>query len=177
MPIKNMWSLNPGEVLAAEQLPQMVPNCQVYFPLRDVGIDLLVVRGERHCGLQVKASRYYRGVSRSGKAWGNSWHQVRQNNLIPEPSSQKLSPDFYIFLTFYDRRDEKKGTPRFEERYLIVPTADLRGRLKGEHPGNGVHSFNFEFLGERVVDTRKKPYGDFTEFWNNWKSIATYLER
>jgi len=51
-----MWSLQPGECLTAEKLAKIG---KVFFPLRDVGVDLLVVKGDKHIGLQVKESRYY----------------------------------------------------------------------------------------------------------------------
>lgn len=59
MPIRNMWSLEPGECLTAEKLAKIG---EVFFPLRDVGVDLLVVKGGKHVRLQVKESRYYRSI-------------------------------------------------------------------------------------------------------------------
>jgi len=48
MPIRNLWSLECGEVVTAEALLKNVKGCEVYFPVRDVGIDLLVVKGKKH---------------------------------------------------------------------------------------------------------------------------------
>ena len=56
MPIRNLWSLEPGECIVAEELIKRL-KCDVYFPIRDVGIDLLAVKGAKHIGIQVKESR------------------------------------------------------------------------------------------------------------------------
>ena len=175
MPVKNMWSLNPGEVLVAEKILELLPDCQVYFPMRDVGIDLLVVCGERHCSVQVKESRYYRYPS-----YHNSWHQVSETNLRPVPSSKKRLPDYFVFLTYYDNREGTKK-PHFEERYLILPTNVLISRSLGKHAskGRGVYSFAFSFEETRVLETREyeehEKDADYTEFWDNWSQIETNL--
>ena len=93
MPLRNMWSLHPGEVLVAEKIIEKIPGCQVYFPLRDTGIDLLVVRDKLHCSVQVKESKYHRT-----KNWHNSWHQVRSASLKPGPLSKKQVPEFLRIL-------------------------------------------------------------------------------
>ena len=67
MPLRNLWSLNPGELRVAEQLQGKIPGCAVYFPVRDVGLDLLLIIGDHHYGIQVKESRYY-----EGKDWHNN---------------------------------------------------------------------------------------------------------
>ena len=43
MPVRNLWSLEPGECLVAEEILNRLKNVEVYFPIRDVGVDLLVV--------------------------------------------------------------------------------------------------------------------------------------
>ena len=58
--------------MVAEKLIANVKDCQVFFPLKDVGIDLLVGRGEKYVGIQVKESRYYK--TRKNET-GHSWHQ------------------------------------------------------------------------------------------------------
>jgi hypothetical protein len=55
-----MWSLEPGECIVAEEMLHELDDVDVYFPVHDVGVDLLVVRGKKHGGIQVKESRYYK---------------------------------------------------------------------------------------------------------------------
>ena len=91
MPIRNIWNLEPGECFAAERLAKIG---EVFFPMHDIGGDLLVVKGEKHVGIQVKESRYYVGRKwRSGHV-GHSWHQIRKKKLL------RSEVDFYIFLTY-----------------------------------------------------------------------------
>ena len=169
MPIRNMWSLNPGEVLTAEKLREHVPECEVYFPMKDVGVDLLVVSGNSHVGLQVKESRYY-----SGKGWHNSWHQVSESNLETGSGNKKKLPDFFVFLTHHTTYEEGRK-PSFVERYLVVPLNELLQKIKNKKLSKGKYSFQFEFRETRVFDTREGE-DDYTEFLGKWELISKALE-
>jgi hypothetical protein len=63
MPVRNIWSFEPGECFTAEKLGE--EGLKVFFPLRDVGADLLVVNGKKDAGIRVrqllamKSMRYY----------------------------------------------------------------------------------------------------------------------
>jgi hypothetical protein len=45
-----MWSLECGEVLTAEALTEKFKSegVEIYFPLHDIGTDLLAVKGKNH---------------------------------------------------------------------------------------------------------------------------------
>ena len=165
MPIRNLWSFNPGELRVVEQLQEKLPGCAVYFPVRDVGIDLLVTRGDCHCSIQVKESRYY-----VGKRWHNSWHQVSKKNLSPDSASRIVRPDVFVFLTHVPNVGQT-GKFRFKEEYLIVPIDELLARTSSKKLSKGVYSFLFSFDGKRVVETRDEPEADYTQFMNNWAAI------
>ena len=64
MPIRNLWSLESDECTVTEELASCLKDCQIFFPLHDVGIDLLLVQGKRHVGVQVKGSRYHTAKER-----------------------------------------------------------------------------------------------------------------
>ena len=55
LPVRNIWSLEPGECIVAEEIMKRL-KYEVFFPLRDIGIDLLVVKSNKHVGIQVKES-------------------------------------------------------------------------------------------------------------------------
>ena len=59
MSLNNLWSLNHGGVLGADEILDRVTDCRVYFPVHDTVIDFLVAKGDRHFGVQVKESKYY----------------------------------------------------------------------------------------------------------------------
>ena len=81
MPVRNIWSLEPGECIVAEEIMDKL-KCEVYFPVRDVGLDLLVVKGDKHAGIQVKESRYYMSRRwRSGHV-GHSCIKSRERNSL-----------------------------------------------------------------------------------------------
>jgi len=92
MPVRNIWSLQPGECITAEEIMRKT-KCEVFFPLRDIGVDLLVVKGQRHVGVQVKESRYYSGRTWKSGHKGHSWHQIRKKRFL----RNKDKVDFYVY--------------------------------------------------------------------------------
>lgn len=166
MPIRNIWSLETGEAVAAEALLENVKGCEVYFPIRDVGVDLLAVRGSRHVGVQVKESRYY--LSTDGEV-GHSWHQLSVKNL------KRKGPDFYVFLTYVPRFGERR-VRAFENRFVIVPAADLERLAAGKSGGKkGVYSFYLSFDGTHVTETRDGS-ADYSEYLDRWDLISKALQ-
>jgi hypothetical protein len=164
--IRNIWSLQPGECFVAEELTKR--GFEVYFPLRDIGVDLLVVNEEKHVGIQVKESRYY--ISRKWKSGhvGHSWHQIRMKKLL------KSKVDFYVFLTYLPVHGEHKVS-RFQNRFLIVPRSELEKRAIVKDAGKrDIFSFCFHSEGNHVWDERvtvsledkRTDYSQFLEAWN-----------
>jgi hypothetical protein len=61
MSVKNIWSLNPAEAVVALELQKR--GSHIFFPAKDVGIDLLVIKdlsekNRRAVTIQVKSSRF-----------------------------------------------------------------------------------------------------------------------
>ena len=166
MPIRNIWSLRPGEVLVAEEIMKRIPDVAVYFPVRDVGIDLLAEKGGRYITIQVKESRYY--------VWGegyyeNAWHQVSEKRVD--------TADLFVFLT-HVLKSEGRERPRLEPLYLIVPKETLRRRVDAKKLSGGRYHFQFSFGTSEVLDVRGDCQGDLTEyqeFLGNWERISKAL--
>jgi len=172
MPIRNIWSLEPGECIVAEELMKRI-KCEVYFPMHDVGVDLLIVRENRHVGVQVKESRYY--ISRvwpSGHR-GHSWHQVRKEKF----QRNRGKVGFYIFLTYLPVHGEYKEVSHFENKFLIVPSEELEKRMMIKDAGKRkVYSFCFHFEDSNVWDERvmvrlDNELANYTRFLNAWRLI------
>jgi hypothetical protein len=158
--------LETGEAVTAEALLENVEGSEVYFPVRDVGVDLLVVRGSKHVGVQVKESRYY--LSAGGEA-GHSWHQLSVKNL------RQKGPDFYVFLTYVPRFGERR-VRAFENRFVIVPAADLDKLVAGKSSGKkSVYSFYLSFEGDKVTETRDEP-ADYSLYLDRWDLIGKALQ-
>ena len=171
MPIRNMWSLEPGEVLVAERILRSIPHCQIYFPIDDVGIDLLAVRDTHHVGIQVKESRLYTGEESRRQKASHSWHQVSKKNLIQDPKRQLA--DFFVFLTYYVSENESHRRAKFEYRYLVVSRTRLSKLVNNKECGKkGIYSFYFQFAkGIPIRDIREKPFTEYSDFLEKWCSI------
>ena len=176
MPLKNMWSLNPGEVLTAERVSEEISDCQVYFPLHDRGIDLSLVRGTKHCSIQVKESRFFQK-----RKWSSSWHQIAKGNIELEKNSRKIIPDFFVFLTYCPEESETKIS-KFTERYIIIPTTDLKEKLISKKDSNGKYSFYFAFNGDNAWDIREHTTGykpgdgvPYTAYLEQWRLLDEAL--
>ncbi|MGD0072209.1 MAG: hypothetical protein ABSB71_11695 [Candidatus Bathyarchaeia archaeon] len=168
MPIRNMWSLECGEVLTAQAILDHVKGAEIYFPLHDIGTDLLVMMGCNHVSIQVKESRYFTQRVLKGTK-GHSWHQVHKKKL------EKEKVDFYVFLTYLPRFGEHKMAS-FENKFIIVPTADLKKFAKNKNSGQtGIYSFYFNFEGKKVVDKRDG-ITDYSNYLDGWKLIKEALE-
>ena len=166
MPIKNFWSLEPGECIVAEELTKRLKNHEVFFPLHDIGIDILLIKGKKHLGIQVKESRYYTKGKISRES---SWHQIHKRKFIRDLESV----DFYVFVTYIPQYGEHRFTS-FEKKFLIVPTKELEKRVNLKNAGKkGVYSFYFHFDNNKVIDQREKTtetelmtYSEFIDAWH-----------
>jgi hypothetical protein len=175
MPIRNIWSLEPGECITAESILEKVKDCDVYFPLHDVGVDLLVVKEDKHVGVQVKESRYFTSRILKGTR-GHSWHQVDKRKI----ERYRKEVDFYVFLTYLPRYGEYSFSS-FEYKFVIVPTSELQERIKAKDPGKkGKYSFYFYFDGPRVLDMRDKVeeshLRDYSKYLDAWHLITEALK-
>ena len=172
MPVRNMWSLEPGECFAAERLAKIG---EVFFPLHDVGVDLLVVKGEKHVGVQVKESRYYIGRKWKSGHVGHSWHQIKKKKLL------KSEVDFHIFLTYLPVYGNHKVSS-FQNSFLIVPKSELEERIRIKDAGkSGVFSFCFHFedghvWDERVIVSLGNKLADYSRFLEAWSLIEKALQ-
>jgi len=150
---------------------------EVYFPVRDVGVDLLVVKGSKHVGIQVKESRYYTNYRWKSGHIGHSWHKVRWDKLVKD----KERVSFYVFITYLPSvKGHRIGF--FENRFLVVPTAELERRLEVKKiRGRNMYCFCFHFEGEHVYDEDttvdiSDERADYSRFLDAWHLIAQALE-
>lgn len=170
MPIRNLWSLESGEVVTAEAILKNIKDSEVYFPLHDIGVDLLVVKRKKHVAVQVKESRYFTQRVLKGTR-GHSWHQLHKKKL------EKEKVDFYIFLTYYQKDGENSPSP-FEHRFIVIPTSDLEKKIeeaKKKSGKKGIFSFYFNFEDKKVIEKRDIPT-DYSNYLNRWDLIKQALE-
>ena len=175
MSIRNFWSLEPGECFVDEEI-QRHTDCDVYFPVRDKGIDLLAVYSNKHVGVQVKESRYYYTSKRRDGHIGSSWHQIKQKNLIEDVNKA----GFYVFLTYIPSVGSKRVS-EFDIRYLVVPHSILYERMSTKSSGKKkVFSYYFHFEDnfvhdERINEGTEEVDRDYSMYLDAWKLIQEYL--
>jgi len=163
MPIRNLWSLECGEIITTEALLKNIKGCEVYFPFKDIGIDLLVIKDKKPVSIQVKESRYYT------KRKHHSWHSVYRKKL-----SGKETVDFYVFLTYLPKYGEHKMS-KFENKFIIVPTPKLEKLINRKKVDkSGRYSFYFNFEGKKVVENRDDET-DYSEYLDRWDLIDNAL--
>lgn len=130
MTYKNIFSFEPSELHVAEEIAKLGKEYEVFFPVKDEAVDLIVSRnlsdGKRHViTIQVKASRMFeKGIE---KGLPRFWIKLDPKKL--EGFSKKV--DFYI-LVFYKTIYEIESTPHFEREYIVIPTKDLIKRSKNK---------------------------------------------
>jgi hypothetical protein len=179
MAVKNFWALNPGETIFAEKLYQKFKsNLDLYFPIKDRGIDLLAVTKNKRNVLcfQIKESRYYEDKD-------HAWHQETAKKF----AENKDDVDFYVFVIYlsgYLANAKKKN--RFVIQFVIVPTDELIDRIKLKKPNkNGTYNFYFRFGDDgtlhevrekkSVVQDNPKAF-NYSEYLNAWNLIQEVME-
>lgn len=176
MPVRNFWSLELGGCIVAEEIIKRL-KYEVFFPVHDVGVDLLAAKADKHVGIQVKESRYYSSRRwRSGHV-GHSWHQIKKAKFL------KRKADFYVFLTYLPAYEEHKIS-RFENKFLIVPSSELEKRMTiiKDAGARQVYSFCFHFENSKVWDERvtvglDNKLTDYSRFFDAWNLVEQSLQQ
>lgn len=130
MTYKNIFSFEPSELHTAEKIAELGKEYEIYFPIKDEAVDLIVTKnlvdGKRKViTIQVKASRMFeRGVE---KGLPRFWIKLDPKKL--EKYFKKV--DFYIFV-FYKTIYETDSVPHFEREYAVISTKDLIEKSKNK---------------------------------------------
>ena len=152
--MKNFYALNPGEFFVAQEIAEKRPDLQLYFPIKDVGVDLLAIQPKgKPVSIQVKESRMFER--------GHTWHQVREERLE--------SADIFIFISYVPV--EKGGRTVFANDFVVVPQAELASLCEGKKKAKGTFSFYFKNEGSRLLETRDG-IRDVSRFKNAWHLIS-----
>lgn len=187
MAVRNMWSLRPGEVNVAREIRDRLKEFEVFFPIKDVSVDLIAVKNlsspenRRVVTIQVKESgEYYtKGDERLGYRRG--WYTLDAKKFHEHMNRV----DFYIFVLY--RQVSHKRRTRYKTDFVIVPTNELARRIEHKKKGkNGKYhlylSFKVGGKDDRIIDTRgitlknqeieeKRPFRDYSKYLNNWNLL------
>lgn len=170
MPLKNFWSLEPGEVIFVEELLERYKGkADFYFPFKDTGIDLIGVTKNLNevIAFQVKESRYYEQQKKS-------WHQVSKKNI----QKHRGKVDFYVFLIYFPKclmKADKGKRNGFEKHFVIVPEKDLLEKIRFKKARKNTYDFHFRFGDDnkKLFDVREPSLKDhdYSGYLNSWHLI------
>ena len=141
--MKNFYALNAGEFFVAQEILKHRKDLQLYFPLKDVGVDLLAIKpsSPRPTSIQVKESRTYEGRVSSQ---GFSWHQLRDCKL--------KDADVFVFISYIPVI--KGSRTAFDMDFVVIPNKDLVALCEKKKAGRGKYSFYFAREEGRLFDLR-----------------------
>ncbi len=183
--MKPLFTLHAGEYLVGAFIEQSFKRANVWVPIRDTGIDLLVSDGQNRLtvSLQVKFSKDFTPTHGSlllqSRLLAAGWWSLDERKL------QKSNADFWIFVL-----------PSFVEKetsFIILPPVELLRRFKAIHgtakkridsylrvtktkrcwEARGLPTADQELIAlDRFTDKNR----DFTMFLNAWKQIEAHLK-
>lgn len=153
--MNNFYALNPAEFFVAEEIQKRRPELQVFFPLKDVGADLLLVdpKRDRPIYIQVKESRFY-------PKQGCSWHQLK--------AGKEKEADVFVFVTYIP--SARGARMAFEKDYMIIPRERLAQLCAQKARMRDRYSFYFAPENGKVFEVRDQRI-DVSEFHEAWHLI------
>ncbi len=144
---KNFWSLNTDEAVVTGILKHGLKNdVGVYMPMdaQMKGIDLVAlnVSNRKMVSIQVKGSRAYEPKLIELKRYGAGscgWF------FFPREVVEKASADFFIFLVYVIRENNKTGRRLIEPHTITIPTKKLQEFCKANKKLHGSNRYSFYF--------------------------------
>jgi hypothetical protein len=178
--VRPFFTIHAGEYLVGAHIEHHFKRANVWIPLRDTGIDLLVSdrRNAHHIALQVKFSKDFLvthmkpAFQKNLRACG--WWTLNMEKL------RASRADFWVFVL--------QGFASRSTDFVVVPRPKLLARLRAIHGTSGtVQSYLWVTEDERCWETRglsatshdrfvhglyEHPHRDFSEWLNDWSPIA-----
>jgi len=178
--MKPLFTVHAGEYLVGAFLERTFKRANVWIPLRDTGVDLLVSdQGNRAAvSLQVKFSKDFlvthmaAGFQQQLRACG--WWSLNRDKLVKSPA------DYWVFVL--------QGFASRSTDFVVIPRQQLLESLSAIHGARKiVQSYIWVTQGKRCWETRglsrveqeqvahgdyEHPHRDLTKWLNNWEAIA-----
>jgi hypothetical protein len=178
--MKPLFTVHAGEYLAGAELERRFKRANVWVPLRDTGIDLLVSdsRNRKNVSLQVKFSKDFL-VTHMGPEFQKElracgWWTINRDKLAKSPA------DYWVFVL--------QGFSSRSTDFVIVPRGELLKSLVAIHGrGKTIQVYIWVTERDRCWETRglaradqlRVAHGDFrhahrdlTRWLNNWGPIS-----
>jgi len=178
--MKPLFTIHAGEYLVGALVEKRFKRLNVWIPLRDTGLDLLVSdrRNSRSISLQVKFSKDFL-VTHMGPAFQKQlracgWWTINREKLRASPA------DYWVFVV--------QGFASRTVDFVVIPRSKLWRKLSAIHgPAKRIQSYIWITEGKRCWETRglnrsdqlliahgdyKSPHRDLTPWLNNWRPLT-----
>jgi len=179
MSLKNHWSLNIDEALAADRIKrELTRQFEVFFPtnaqLKNIDLILFNLSTKKSRTIQVKGSRTYEPSKAEVNKYGGgrtAWVTITKDQIL----KTKNEIDFFIIVlhSLVDSKTRKE----IQNDFLVVPARDMRKIVskKKVRRGGKYHFFIW-------IDPQNKRSFDFNNadrkqinlklFLNNWRLLS-----
>ena len=178
--MKPLFMLHAGEYLVGAHIEQTFKRTNVWVPLRDTGVDLLVSdrQNRTSVSLQVKFSKDFL-VTQMGPEFQKQlracgWWTINRDKLAKSPAG------YWVFVL--------QGFASRSTDFVVVPREQLLRNLDAIHGRRKrIQVYIWVTEGDRCWEARelrradqlrvadgtfKHPYRDLTRWLNNWKPVA-----
>jgi hypothetical protein len=178
--MKPLFTIHAGEYLVGALIEQRFKRVNVWIPLRDTGIDLLVSDrlNRRSLSLQVKFSKDFL-ATHMGPAFQKQlracgWWTIKRDKLRASPA------DYWVFVL--------QGFASRSVDFVVVPRLELLRRLRAVHgSAKIIQSYIWVTEAKRCWETRgcnraeqlsiahghyADGHRDLTRWLNNWAPVA-----
>jgi len=178
--MKPLFTVHAGEYLVGAFLERTFKRANVWIPLKDTGVDLLVSdqRNRATVSLQVKFSKDFLVTHMAARFQQQlracGWWSLNREKLLKSPS------DYWVFVL--------QGFASRSTDFVVIPRQQLLERLGAIHGARKiVQSYIWVTQGKRCWETRglsgveqgqvaggdyEHPHRDLTKWLNNWEPIA-----
>tara|TARA_B100001123_G_C15025577_1_gene913273 strand:+ start:250 stop:810 length:561 start_codon:yes stop_codon:yes gene_type:complete len=186
--MKPVYTIHAGEYFVGSHIEKIFPNCNIWIPSKDTGIDLLIsnANNTKTVSIQVKSSKDYSPSDLNpdirNNLVGSSWFSSLNNKSLT-----KSKADFWVLVIFSFKKSNYQ--------YVVIPKEKLLKLLKRIHPGKqNYNSFIWvtkemecwETRGlkktqlEAILNNETKGIDkdrNFSEFLNNWTLLEQKLKK
>ncbi|MCY2952876.1 MAG: hypothetical protein NTU53_13010 [Planctomycetota bacterium] len=178
--MKSLFTIHAGEYLVGAFLEQQFKRANVWIPLRDTGVDLLVSdrRNRRTVSLQVKFSKDFL-VTHMAPVFQKQLRACGWWTINREKLAQSLA-DYWVFVL--------QGFASRSTDFVVIARRELLDRLGAIHRARTIiQTYIWVTDAKNCWETRglvradhlqiaqgeyKNPSRDLTRWLNNWEPIA-----
>ena len=178
--MKPLFTIHAGEYLVGAFIEKNFKRANVWVPLRDTGVDLLVSdrRNRVNISLQVKYSKDFlvthQGPEFQKQLRACGWWSINRDKLTKSPA------DYWVFVL--------QGFASRSTDFVVIPRGDLLKKLSAIHGRRKtMQTYIWVTEARKCWETRGlsradqlrvahgdywHPHRDLTKWLNNWKPVA-----